>query len=170
MTQNDGFTIRPARPEDVGTVLAFIRQLADYEKLAHEVVADEPALREALFGPRANAEALLGEIVTPTGVETVAFAVFFHNFSTFLGRRGLYLEDLFVQPRHRAAGYGRRMLAHLAHLAVARGCQRFEWAVLAWNTPALGFYEALGAKPNADWTIYRLSGEALTRLASEPKT
>jgi GNAT superfamily N-acetyltransferase len=167
MTQADGFAIRPARPEDVGTVLAFIRQLAEYEKLSHEVVADEAALREALFGPRANAEALLGEIVTPAGTEVVAFAVFFHNFSTFLGRRGLYLEDLFVQPQHRGAGFGRRMLAHLAQLAVARGCQRFEWAVLDWNTPALGFYEALGAKPNADWTVYRLSGEALARLASE---
>jgi GNAT superfamily N-acetyltransferase len=166
---DDGFTIRPARPADVGLVLAFIRQLAEYEKLSHEVVADEATLHEALFGPKANAEALLGEIVTPSGRETVAFAVFFHNFSTFLGRRGLYLEDLFVQPQHRGAGYGRRMLAHLAKLALERGCRRFEWAVLDWNAPALGFYAALGAEAKSDWVIHRLSGAALAELAAEAR-
>lgn len=168
MTQRAEFTIRPARPADTGLVLAFIRELADYEKLAHEVVADEAALHDALFGPKANAEALIGELVRDGAPpEPVAFAVFFHNFSTFLGRKGLYLEDLFVRPAHRGGGHGRRMLAHLARLAVERGCQRFEWAVLDWNTPAIGFYETLGARPNADWTIYRLAGEPLARLAAE---
>ena len=157
------FTIRSARLDDVGTVLSFIRQLAEYEKLAHEVVADEATLRDSLFGPRANAEALIGEL----DGAPVAFAVFFHNFSTFLGRKGLYLEDLFVQPEHRGAGYGRRMLAHLARLAVARGCQRFEWAVLDWNAPALGFYAALGAEAKSDWVIHRLSGAPLAALAAE---
>jgi GNAT superfamily N-acetyltransferase len=160
-------TIRPATPADVPTVLAFIRELAEYEELAHEVVADEVAIREALFAAGANAEALIGELTTPQGPEPVAFAVFFHNFSTFLGRRGLYLEDLFVRPAHRGAGHGRRMLAHLAALAVARGCPRFEWAVLDWNRPAIDCYEKLGARPNAEWTVYRLSGEALARLAAE---
>lgn len=170
MSNNDSFRIRNATPADIGLVLSFIRQLAEYEQLSHEVVADEAALHEALFGPRANAEAIFGELggeVAGKPAEAVAFAVYFHNFSTFLGRRGLYLEDLFVQPQHRSAGYGRRMLAHLAQLAVARGCPRFEWAVLDWNTPALGFYEKLGARPNADWTIYRLVGDPLARLAQE---
>jgi len=176
MTTSDAFRIREATPADAGLVLSFIRQLAEYEKLSHEVVADEATLHEALFGPRANAEALIGELIeggaaTPADARRtarpVAFAVFFHNFSTFLGRRGLYLEDLFVLPQHRGAGYGRRMLAHLAALAVARGCPRFEWAVLDWNAPAIGFYDALGARPNADWTIYRLSGAQLARLAQE---
>jgi GNAT superfamily N-acetyltransferase len=169
MDAHDGFTIRPATPADVGLVLSFIRQLAEYEKLAHEVVADEATLRDSLFGPKANAEALIGELATARGVEPVAFAVFFHNFSTFLGRRGLYLEDLFVQPQHRGAGYGRRMLAHLAKLAVARGCQRFEWAVLDWNAPALGFYAALGAQAKSDWVIHRLSGPPLAALAAEAR-
>ena len=163
------FTIRPAQPADLALVLGFIRRLAEYEKLAHEVVADEAALHDALFGPKANAEALIGELATPAGAVPVAFAVFFHNFSTFLGRRGLYLEDLFVDPAHRGAGYGRALLAHLARLAVERGCRRFEWAVLDWNEPAIGFYESLGARPNADWTIYRLSGEALERMAAEAR-
>jgi GNAT superfamily N-acetyltransferase len=160
--------IRRATPADVGLVLAFIRELAEYEKLAHEVVADEAALHAALFGPGANAEALIGELPRPGAPpEPVAFAVFFHSFSTFLGRRGLYLEDLFVRPAHRGAGHGRRMLAHLARLAVERGCPRFEWAVLDWNAPAIGFYETLGARPNAEWTVYRLSGPALAALAQE---
>jgi GNAT superfamily N-acetyltransferase len=157
--------IRSATPDDVPRVLAFIKELAEYERLSHEVVADEATLRAALFGPGANAEALLGELVDGARVEPVAFAVFFHNFSTFLGRKGLYLEDLFVRPAHRGGGFGKAMLAHLARLAVARGCGRFEWAVLDWNQPAIRFYEALGAKPNADWTVYRLDGAALAALA-----
>ena len=156
------FRIRSATPTDVPRVLAFIKELAEYERLSHEVVADEAALTAALFGPGANAEALLGEL----DGEPIAFAVFFHNFSTFLGRKGLYLEDLFVRPAHRGGGHGKAMLAHLAGLAVARGCGRFEWAVLDWNQPAIRFYEALGAKPNADWTVYRLDGAALSRLAA----
>ena len=163
------FRIRAATPADVPRVLTFIKELAEYERLSHEVVADEATIRAALFGQGANAEAILGEIVGEPhgaeGAEPVAFAVFFHNFSTFLGRRGLYLEDLFVKPAHRGGGFGKAMLAHLAGLAVARGCGRFEWAVLDWNEPAIRFYEALGAKPNADWTIYRLDGAALAALA-----
>ena len=155
------FRIRSATPGDVPRVLAFIKELAEYERLSHEVVADEASLTAALFGPGANAEALLGEL----DGEAIAFAVFFHNFSTFLGRKGLYLEDLFVRPAHRGGGYGKAMLAHLAGLAVARGCGRFEWAVLDWNQPAIRFYEALGAKPNAEWTVYRLDGAALAALA-----
>lgn len=155
------FRIRRATPTDVPRVLAFIKELAEYERLSHEVVADAASLTAALFGPGANAEALLGEL----DGEPIAFAVFFHNFSTFLGRKGLYLEDLFVQPAHRGGGHGKAMLAHLAGLAVARGCGRFEWAVLDWNQPAIRFYEALGAKPNADWTVYRLDGTALAALA-----
>lgn len=157
------FRIRSATPSDVPRVLQFIKELAEYERLSHEVVADEPSLTRALFGPGANAEALLGEL----DGEPIAFAVFFHNFSTFLGRRGLYLEDLFVRPAHRGGGYGKAMLQHLAGLAVARGCGRFEWAVLDWNQPAIRFYEALGARPNADWTVYRLDGAALARLAKD---
>ncbi len=155
------FRIRSATPDDVPLVLGFIKELAAYEKLSHEVVADEAALRTALFGAGSNAEALIGEL---DGVP-IAFAVFFHNFSTFLGRKGLYLEDLFVRPAHRGGGHGKALLAHLAGIAVARGCRRFEWAVLDWNAPALRFYESLGAKPNADWTVYRLDGAALAALA-----
>ena len=155
------FRIRAATPADVPLVLAFIKELAEYERLSHEVVADESSLSAALFGPGASAEALLGEL----DGEPIAFAVFFHNFSTFLGRKGLYLEDLFVRPAHRGGGFGKAMLAHLAGLAVARGCGRFEWAVLDWNQPAIDFYQRLGAKPNADWTVYRLDGAALASLA-----
>jgi len=155
------FCIRAATAADVPRVLAFIKELAEYERLSHEVVADEATIHAALFGPGANAEALIGEL----DGEPIAFAVYFHNFSTFLGRRGLYLEDLFVRPAHRGGGHGKAMLAHLAGLAVARGCGRFEWAVLDWNEPAIRFYEALGAKPNADWTVYRLDGAALAALA-----
>jgi len=160
------FRIRTATPADVPCVLEFIKELAAYERLSHEVVADEAALSTALFGAGSNAEALLAELIHETSVEPIGFAVFFHNFSTFLGRKGLYLEDLFVRPAHRGGGYGKALLAHLAGIAVARGCRRFEWAVLDWNAPAIRFYEALGAKPNADWTVYRLDGAALGALAA----
>jgi len=169
MSGTGEFRIRPARVDDVGLVLSFIRQLAEYEKLAHEVVADEATIHAALFGPQANAEGLIGELVTAEGAVPVAFAVYFHNFSTFLGRKGLYLEDLFVQPQHRGAGFGRRLLAHLARLALERGCQRFEWAVLDWNEPALGFYAALGAEAKSDWIVHRLSGAPLAALAAEAR-
>jgi GNAT superfamily N-acetyltransferase len=158
------FRIVPAGPEDTGRVLGMIEALADYEKLRHLCVATEAGLRTALFGARPAAEVVLGwEGTTP-----VAFALFFHNFSTFLGRKGLYLEDLFVQPAFRRRGYGRALLVHLARIAVERGCGRFEWAVLDWNAPAIGFYESLGAAILPDWRISRVTGPALEKLAAWP--
>lgn len=157
------FTLRSATPGDVPLILECIRGLAEYERLPHEVVATEDVLRETLFGPRPVAEVVLAH----EGDEPAGFALFFHNFSTFLGRPGLYLEDLFVFPRFRGRGLGRRLLEHLARIAVKRGCGRFEWAVLDWNVDAIGFYEALGARPMSDWTVYRLTGEALQKLAAE---
>ena len=158
--------LRPATVADVALVLAFIRDLAEYERLAHEVVATEPLLRETLFGERPGAEVVIAEL----DGEPVGFALFFHNFSTFLGRPGLYLEDLFVRPAARGHGVGRALLARLAAIAVARGCGRFEWAVLDWNEPAIGFYRRLGAVPLDDWTVQRVTGEALHRLAAEDRT
>jgi GNAT superfamily N-acetyltransferase len=155
--------IDSAQAQDAGEVVALIRALAVYEKLEHEVVATEESVRASLFGERPGAEVLLARV----GAETVGFAVFFHNYSTFLGRRGIYLEDLFVRPEHRGHGYGRRLLAHLAHLAVERQCGRVEWAVLDWNEPAIGFYRSLGARPMDEWTVFRLTGDALQSLASE---
>jgi GNAT superfamily N-acetyltransferase len=158
------FRIVPAGPEDTERVLGMIEALADYEKLRHLCVATEAGLRTALFGVRPAAEVVLGwEGTTP-----VAFALFFHNFSTFLGRKGLYLEDLFVQPAFRRRGYGRALLVHLARIAVERGCGRFEWAVLDWNAPAIGFYESLGAAILPDWRISRVTGPALDKLAAWP--
>jgi GNAT superfamily N-acetyltransferase len=155
------FRIVPAQPADVGHVLGMIEALAEYEKLRHLCVATEADLAHALFGPKPAAEVVLGwEDDRPVG-----FALFFHNFSTFLGRRGLYLEDLFVQPAFRRRGYGRALLVHLARIAVERGCGRFEWAVLDWNGPALSFYESLGAALLPDWRITRLTGPALDKLA-----
>lgn len=159
------FRIAPAEPRDVRHVLGMIEALADYEKLRHLCVADETRLATALFGPQPAAEVALGW----QDSEPVAFALFFHNFSTFLARRGLYLEDLFVQPAYRRRGYGRALLVHLARLAVERGCGRFEWAVLDWNASAQGFYESLGATVLPDWRITRLTGRALERLAAAPE-
>lgn len=159
------FEIRAARPEDCATILRLIRALADYEQLAHEVVATEDSLRSALFGPRPDAECLIAcEDARPVG-----FALFFHNFSTFRGRRGLYLEDLFVEPDCRGRGHGRALLQRLAQLAVERGCARFEWSVLDWNAPAIGFYRSVGAVVMDEWRICRLSGEALTTFAGVPR-
>lgn len=153
--------IRPAVEADVPLILEFIHGLAAYERLAHEVVATEPLLRQWLFGERPVAEVLLAELDgVPAG-----FALFFHNFSTFLGRPGIYLEDLFVRPDVRGRGVGVRLLGELARLAVARGCGRLEWSVLDWNEPAIGFYRALGAEPQDEWTVFRVTGDALTRLA-----
>jgi GNAT superfamily N-acetyltransferase len=152
--------IRPATEADVPTLLSLIRELADFEKLTHEVSADTEKLRESLFSRKA-AEALIGEV----GGEAVAFALFFHNFSTFLGKPGLYLEDLFVRPAHRGKGYGDRFLRHLAGIAEKRGCGRFEWAVLDWNENAIRFYRKLGAEPLGDWTVFRLNERGIQALA-----
>ena len=155
--------ILPAAEHDVPLVLSFIGQLAEYEKLAHEVTATEDSVREALLGECHVAEAILAWL----GGRPVGFAVFFHTFSTFVGRPGLYLEDLYVEPEYRKRGVGRAILAHLAKLARDRGCGRFEWAVLDWNEPAIRFYKKLGAAALDDWTVYRLAGGALERLARE---
>ena len=156
------FAIRPARPRDVPHVFALIRALADYEKLSHLVTGTEAALHAELFGPRPIIESVLAwEDDRPVG-----FALYFHNFSTFLIRRGLYLEDLFVVPEARGKGYGKALMLHLARLAVERGCGRFEWAVLDWNTPAIEFYQSFGARPQEEWTIYRLTGQALLDFAA----
>jgi GNAT superfamily N-acetyltransferase len=154
-------TLRFATTADVPLILTFIRALAEYERLLHEVVATEDGLRAALFGPRPYAEVVLAEDAgTPVG-----FALFFHTFSTFLGRPGIYLEDLFVVPEARGKGVGRALLAELARLALTRGCGRVEWAVLDWNATAIRFYESLGARPNEAWTVYRLTGDPLAALA-----
>jgi GNAT superfamily N-acetyltransferase len=154
-------TIRPATADDVPLVLQFIKALGDYEKLAHDVVATEAGLRDALFGSRPDAEV----VIAVAGDEPAGFALFFHNFSTFLGRRGLYLEDLFVKAEWRGHGVGKRLLIHLARLAVERNCGRFEWAVLDWNEPAIEFYRRLGAQPLHDWSVFRMTGDALHKLA-----
>ena len=156
------FSIRPATEQDVPLISSVIRQLAEYERLSHEAVMTEETLRESLFGAKRHAEVLLGY----ADERPVAFAVFFHNFSTFLGRCGLYLEDLFVVPEMRGKGFGRAMLTELARIAYERKCGRFEWAVLDWNEPAIQFYKGLGAVPMEDWTIFRMTGKALERLAN----
>lgn len=162
MTQQTRVSIRPARRDDVPVILALIRALAEYERLADQCRADAPSLEATLFGDRPAAEVLIAEV---DGV-AAGFALFFHNYSTFLARPGLYLEDLFVQPEHRGLGVGRRLMAALARIAVARGCGRFEWSVLDWNAPAIGFYRSLGAIGMDGWTVQRVSGEALQRLAA----
>ncbi len=154
--------IREATEQDVPLILALIRELADYERLSHEVVATENGLRDSLFGERRYAEVLIAE----HGGEAAGFALFFHNFATFLGRPGLYLEDLYVRPAFRSAGIGKELLVRLASLAKRRGCGRLEWWVLDWNEPAVGFYRSIGAEPMDDWTVYRVSGPALEELAS----
>ena len=155
-------SLRFAVRADVPEILRLIRALAEYEKLSHEVVATEGALAQTLFGAKPAAEVLLAE----QGGRAVGFALFFQNYSTFLGKPGIYLEDLFVEPAQRGQGTGKQLLKALAKIAVERGCGRFEWAVLDWNTPAIGFYEKLGAKPVSDWTIMRVTGEALRQLGS----
>ena len=152
--------IRPAVATDAPEILRLIRALAEYEKLTHKVTATEDKLRQALFGPRPGVEALLA----CEGGRVVGFALFFHNFSTFLGSAGIYLEDLFVEPDCRGRGYGYRLLRSVAHLALERRCERLEWAVLDWNAPAIGFYKSLGAEPLDDWTLYRLTAEPLRKL------
>jgi GNAT superfamily N-acetyltransferase len=154
--------VREASAEDVPLILTFIRELADYERLSHEVVATEDSLQEWLFGEKPVAEVLIAE----HGAEAVGFALFFHSFSTFLGRPGIYLEDLYVRPAFRGRGMGKAMLVHLAKLAEVRGCGRLEWSVLDWNEPSIRFYESLGAVAMDDWTVHRVTGEALNRLAT----
>jgi len=155
--------IRPATADDAPLILQFIRGLAEYEKLAHEAVVTEAGLRATLFDERPQAEVILAF----DDGEPAGFALFFHNYSTFLGKHGLYLEDLFVKPEARSKGVGRTLLVHLAKIAKARDCGRFEWSVLDWNEPAIEFYKSLGAKPLDDWTIFRVTGEALDQLANE---
>ncbi len=158
---NKTLHLRSAVPSDGPRILAFIRSLAAYEKLSHEVLATEAKLNESLFGPRPYAEVIMAEL---SGVP-VGFALFFHNFSTFLAKPGLYLEDLFVEPEARGHGVGKALLAHLAKLAVERDCGRLEWWVLDWNEDAIRFYEALGARAMNEWTVFRVDGERLKRLA-----
>lgn len=155
-------SIRPATADDLPLIRQLIAELAEYERLADAAVATDDGLREQLFGAQPAAEVLIGEV----DGEAAGFALFFHNFSTFLGKRGLYLEDLFVRPAFRGAGLGRHLMASLARLAVQRDCGRFEWSVLDWNAPAIGFYRTLGAVGMDEWTVQRLEGEALHALAS----
>jgi len=151
-----------ATPADCEEIVALIGELAGYERLAHEVQIDPTELEDHLFGPRPFAEAILAR----SGDRTAGFALFFHNYSTFVGKPGLYLEDLFVRPEYRGRGIGQAMLRYLASVAVDRDCGRFEWAVLDWNEDAIGFYRKLGAVPMDEWTVFRLAGPALQRLAS----
>ncbi len=155
-------SIRPATPADLSLIAQLIRDLADYEKLLHEVRFDEAVLGQKLFSPRPYAEVVIGEIDgAPQG-----FALFFHNFSTFEGKPGIYLEDLFVRPEARGSGLGKALLSHLAMLAVERDCARLEWSVLDWNSPAIGFYQKLGARLMDEWTVMRVDGTALQQLGA----
>jgi GNAT superfamily N-acetyltransferase len=155
--------ITPATIADVPLVLRFIKALAEYERMTDQVVATEESVRESLFGIRPGAEAAIAR----ANGDPAGFAVWFYNYSTFLSRPGLYLEDLFVLPECRGHGVGRALLQHLARVAVSRGCGRMEWAVLDWNDLAIGFYRSLGAQPMSEWTVYRLTGDSLKRLAAE---
>ena len=157
------FRIERATERDVPLILRLIKDLAEYERMSSDVVATEQGLRDSLFGTRPAAEV----IIAYAGDTPAGFALFFHNYSTFLGKPGLYLEDLFVVPEFRANGYGRELLRELAAIAVERGCGRFEWSVLDWNEPAIGFYKKLGAKLMDAWKIFRVTGDALTKLAAD---
>jgi GNAT superfamily N-acetyltransferase len=161
MTHTTGLEIQAATPADVPLLLQLIRELAQFESLLPEVVATEELLHQALFGPRPVVEA----VVARSGGAEAGFALFFHNFSTFLGRSGIYLEDLFVRPAFRGQGIGKALLVHLARIAVARGCGRVEWAVLDWNRPARDFYEGLGAQAVTQWMLHRITGPAMQALA-----
>jgi GNAT superfamily N-acetyltransferase len=154
--------IEPARPEDVPTILMLIRELAEFERLLDEVTATEDQVHEGLFGARPSAEVVMARI----GDEVAGFALYFRNFSTFLAKPGIYLEDLYVRQKFRGQGCGEALLRHLASIALARGCGRLEWSVLDWNQRAIAFYKSLGAAPMSEWTIYRVTGDALARLGS----
>jgi len=158
-------SIRPANPEDLPLIAQLIRDLAEYERLADEVRFDETVLGTKLFGPRPYAEVVIGEL----DGEAQGFALFFHNFSTFEGKPGIYLEDLFVRPEARGSGLGKALLAHLAALALERDCARLEWSVLDWNEPAIGFYQKLGARLMDEWTVMRLDGAGLERLGADQR-
>jgi GNAT superfamily N-acetyltransferase len=158
---NPHFEIKPAGVADVPVILRLIRELAEYERAPNDAVATESQLREVLFGEKPSAEVLLAF----EGEEPVGFAVYFFNFSTWLGRPGLYLEDLFVRPETRGKGYGRALLSRLAQIALERGCGRMEWAVLDWNEPAIQFYKKLGAAPMEEWTVFRLAQDGIANLA-----
>ena len=157
----DAIQIDPATPADVPMIRTLIRELAEFERLLHEANASDEQLHESLFGPRPGAEVIMARV----GGEVAGFALFFHNYSTFLGQRGLYLEDLFVLPAYRSRGVGRRLLSYLARIAIERKCGRMEWWVLDWNESAIRFYRSIGAVPMDEWTVYRLGGDALGRLA-----
>lgn len=163
MTTPQDFEIKAATASDAPVILSFIKKLAVYEKLADEVTATEDTLRETLFGERRYAEVIIGY----HRGEPAGFALFFHNYSTFLGRPGIYLEDLYVDEQHRGKGFGKALLAHLARLTKERNCGRLEWSVLDWNEPSINFYKSLGARPMDDWTIFRVTGESLDKLANE---
>lgn len=163
MKDKTNFTLRKAEPGDEGLLLNFIRKIAEYEKLSHEVTATEELLQETLFCEHPRVEALLGF----ADGEPIAYAVYFYNFSTFKGKLGLYLEDLFVLPEYRGSGFGKKILLTLAQIAHKKKCGRFEWCVLDWNTPAIEFYKSLGAVPMDEWTIFRLEEEGIARLAEQ---
>jgi GNAT superfamily N-acetyltransferase len=156
------FAIRGASKTDVPVILAFIKELADYERLSHEVTATEEILRETLFGRRRTAEVAIGYFKS----QPVGFVLFFHNYSTFLGQPGIYIEDLFIHEAFRRRGFGTALLRHVARLATERGCGRLEWSVLDWNEPAINFYRKLGAVPMKEWTVFRLTGKALGQLGA----
>jgi GNAT superfamily N-acetyltransferase len=162
-TDTPGFQIQSATESDVPVVLGFIKKLAEYERLSSEVFATEELLRETLFGERRTAEVAIGYLET----RAVGFVLFFHNYSTFLGKPGLYIEDLFVDEDYRRRGYGRALLLHVARLAKERGCGRLEWAVLDWNQPAIDFYKKLGALPMSEWTVFRVTAKSLDELAGQ---
>jgi GNAT superfamily N-acetyltransferase len=162
-TDTLGFQVKSATESEVPVIFSFIKKLAEYERLSSEVVATEELLRETLFGQRRTAEVAIGYLET----KAVGFVLFFHNYSTFLGQPGLYIEDLFVDEDYRRRGYGRALLLHVARLAKERGCGRLEWAVLDWNEPAIGFYKKLGALPMSEWTVFRVTGKSLDELAGQ---
>ena len=160
--QESTVQLRPAKPEDTDLIVQLIHELAEFEQLAHECKAEAASIAEHLFGPQPRAEVVIAEVDD----QPAGFALFFHNFSTFVSKPGLYLEDLFVRPAFRGHGIGKGLMVHLAQLALVRGCGRFEWWVLDWNQPAIDFYRRLGAEPMSEWTVQRVSGAALDRLAN----
>ena len=159
------FELRPPTIEETHLVLGFINELAEYEQLSHECLITEQSLRDSLFNERPHAESLLAFV----DEKPIGFCLYFFSYSTFLGKPGLYLEDLYIQPEYRNKGFGKQILSHLASIALERGCGRFEWAVLDWNEPSIAFYRKIGAEPMNDWTVQRLTGHALEDLSRFPK-